>query len=73
MTPQDHGCTHFVSQGMRMSGSRQMYTQWSHLDDQRVRAELGAVSKGEKDERKAFQVACSVLGEKAGSVGSHMG
>ncbi|GAB5573756.1 formin-like protein 3 isoform X4 [Prionailurus iriomotensis] len=34
-------------------------TQWSRLGDQRVRAELGAVSKGEKDERKAFQVACS--------------
>lgn len=39
---------------------------------QGVRAELGAVGKREKDERKAFQVAFSVLGEEAGSVESHM-
>ncbi|XP_045321825.1 formin-like protein 3 isoform X3 [Leopardus geoffroyi] len=48
-------------------------TQWSRLGDQGVRAELGAVSKGEKDERKAFQVACSVLGEEVRFVGSPMG
>ncbi|XP_040344148.1 formin-like protein 3 isoform X2 [Herpailurus yagouaroundi] len=48
-------------------------TQWSRLGDQGVRAELGAVSKGEKDERKAFQVACSVLGEEVRLVGSPVG
>lgn len=31
---------------------------------QGVKAELGAVGKGEKDERKALQVAFSVLGKR---------
>lgn len=37
------------------------------------RAELGAEGKGEKDEKKAFQVACGVPGEEAGFVGGHVG
>lgn len=45
---------------------------WPCLGAQGVGAELGAVSKGEKEERKAFQVACSVLGKEAGCVGSHV-
>lgn len=54
MTPQDPGHIQFVSPGTRISRAQQREARWSRFVYLEIRAELGAVGKGEEDERKAL-------------------